>query len=34
VTANGKPWVQFNAEEETVTVPSGAKRQVTLTVNY
>jgi hypothetical protein len=34
VTANGKPWEQFNAEEETVTVPSGAKRQVTLTVNY
>jgi hypothetical protein len=34
VTANGKPWEQFDAEEETVTVPPGAKGRVLLTVRY
>jgi hypothetical protein len=30
----GKPWTQFDAEEETVTVLSGAKGRVVVTVNY
>jgi hypothetical protein len=34
VTANGKPWEQFDAEEETVTVPPGTKGRVVLTVRY
>lgn len=34
VTANGKPWDQFNAEAETVTLPSTRKRQVDLTIHY
>jgi hypothetical protein len=34
VTANGKPWEQFDSEEETVTVPPGAKGRVALTVSY
>jgi hypothetical protein len=34
VTANGKPWEQFDAAEETVTVPSAAKGRVALTVSY
>jgi len=29
-----KKWEQFDAEEETVTVPSSAKRRLALTVNY
>jgi hypothetical protein len=34
VTANGKRWEQFDAAEETVTVPSGVKGRVLLTVSY
>ena len=34
VTANGKPWDQFNAEDETVTLPLTRKRQVDLTIHY
>ena len=34
VTANGKSWEQFDAEEETVTMPPGAKGRVVLTVRY
>ena len=34
VTANGRPWDQFNVEEETVTLPPGRKRQVDLTIHY
>jgi len=34
VTANGKPWDRFNVEEETVTLPSAAKRHIELTVQY
>jgi hypothetical protein len=32
VTANGNPWAQFNADEETVTLPR--KRQIDLTIHY
>ena len=34
VTANGKPWDQFNAEDETVMLPPGRKGQVDLTIHY
>jgi aminopeptidase N len=34
VTADGKRWEQFDAEQETVTVPPAAKGRVALTVNY
>jgi hypothetical protein len=34
VTANGKPWEQFDTAEETVTVPPGSKGRVALTVSY
>ncbi len=34
VTVNGKPWDQFNAAEETVTLPPTCKRQVELTIHY
>jgi len=34
VTANGKPWVQFNTEKETVTLPPAARRQTDLIVRY
>jgi hypothetical protein len=34
VTANGKPWEQFDAQEETVTVPPGANGRVVLSVKY
>ena len=34
VTANGKPWDQFNAEEETITLPPARKRLVDLTIHY
>jgi hypothetical protein len=34
VIANGKPWEHFDAVEETVTVPAGAKGKVALTVSY
>ncbi len=31
---NGKPWDQFDASEETVTLPSRTQRRVDLTLNY
>ncbi len=34
VTANGKPWDQFNADAETVTLPSTRKGRVDLTLHY
>jgi hypothetical protein len=34
VTADGKQWEHFDAGEETVTVPSGVKGRVVLTVTY
>jgi hypothetical protein len=34
VTANGKLWDQFNAEDETVTLPPARKGQVDLTIHY
>jgi hypothetical protein len=34
VTANGKPWDEFNAEEETVTLPLAGKRPMDLTIHY
>jgi hypothetical protein len=34
VTANGKPWTQFDAEEESVTIPVGSKRPLALTISY
>jgi hypothetical protein len=34
VTTNGTRWEQFDADEETVTLPSGAKGWVVLTVRY
>jgi hypothetical protein len=34
VTSNGIPWDQFNAEEETVTLPPGGKRQIELSIRY
>jgi hypothetical protein len=34
VTANGKGWNRFDAEEETVTVPGVGKREVELTMQY
>jgi hypothetical protein len=34
VTVNGKPWEQFDAGEETVTVPLGGEGRVALTVSY
>lgn len=34
VSADGKPWDQFNAEDETVTLPFAGKRPVDLTVHY
>jgi hypothetical protein len=34
VTTNGKPWDQFNAEDETITLPPGPKRQTDLTIHY
>jgi hypothetical protein len=34
VTANGKPWEQFDTAEETVTLPPGSKGRVALTVSY
>jgi hypothetical protein len=34
VTANGKPWPQFDTDEETVTLPPAAKGRVVLAVNY
>lgn len=34
VTANGKPWDQFNAEDETVTLPPASRRATELSVRY
>jgi hypothetical protein len=34
VTADGKPWEEFNAGDETVSVPLTRKRQVDLTIHY
>jgi hypothetical protein len=34
VQVNGKPWDQFDAPEETVTLPSQTQRRVDLTLNY
>ena len=34
VSANGKPWDQFDAEDETVVVPWANKRPVELTIRY
>ena len=34
VTANGKPWDQFDGEDETVIVPLAGKRPVELTIRY
>jgi hypothetical protein len=34
VTANGENWEQFNAEDETVTLPPARKGQVELTIHY
>jgi hypothetical protein len=34
VTANGQLWDQFNAEDETVTLPPARKGQVDLTIHY
>ncbi len=34
VTANGRPWDEFNAKEESVTLPPARKRQVDLTIHY
>jgi hypothetical protein len=34
VIVNGKPWNQFDAEQETVTMPGAGKREVDLTIQY
>lgn len=34
VTANGKPWNQFNAVEETVTLPPATKQPLDLAIHY
>ncbi len=34
VTAGGKPWAQFDAENETVTLPPASRRPIDLTIHY
>jgi hypothetical protein len=34
VTVNGKPWSQFNAEEETITIPAGTSRELEVIAQY
>ena len=34
VTLNGKPWTDFNPQDETVTLPSDARGSVTMAVQY
>jgi len=34
VTLNGKPWTQFDAAEETVTIPARFGHKVSLTISY
>jgi hypothetical protein len=34
VTLNGKPWKQFNADEETITIPAGTIGTVNLVAQY
>jgi hypothetical protein len=34
VTMNGRPWTQFDAQQETVTLPAKLSGKVSLTVSY
>ena len=34
VSMAGKPWTQFDADEETVTVPLESQRRLDLTIHY
>jgi hypothetical protein len=34
VILDGKPWTQFNPDEETITIPAGMSGTVHLTAQY